>query len=138
MAPCSATLQGGSVDDYLQQALKPVAARDAQEQELNVVRRNLGLFGEMRGIGVPQPHTRRTSLCEIPASDFSGRRTLYAIPRRGRPARPPQVHGGDGARCEWVLAHGGGGGGRVWQDGAELAASVKQLSAALNAQEQRE
>ena len=55
-------LQGGSVDDYLQQALKPVAARDAQEQELTVVRRNLGLFGEMRGIGVPQPHTRRTSL----------------------------------------------------------------------------
>ena len=37
---------------------------------------------------------------------------------------------------EWVLAHtAGGGGGRVWQGGAELAASVKQLSAALNAQE---
>jgi hypothetical protein len=37
---------------------------------------------------------------------------------------------------EWVLAHtAGGGGGRVWQGGGELAASVKQLSAALNAQE---
>ena len=112
-------LQGGSVDDYLQQALKPVAARDAQEQELNVVRRNLGLFGEMRGIGVPQPHTRRTSLCEIPASDFS----------EGYTAAMARVR-------EWVLAHtAGGGGGRVWQGGGELAASVKQLSAALNAQE---
>ena len=74
-------LQGGSVENYLQQALNPTAAStsaganakpaDEHAQRLDQVREALkACFGRMRAMGLVQPHVRRTELCSLPRSSF--------------------------------------------------------------------
>ena len=76
-------LQGGSVENYLQQALKPTSAStpagaaanakpaDEHAQRLDQVREALrACFGRMRAMGLVQPHVRRTELCSLPRSSF--------------------------------------------------------------------
>ena len=60
-------LQGGSVDEYLKEALRPVAASAADEHatRLNAIRQVLSKFTRMRGLGLPQPHEKRTGLCDL-------------------------------------------------------------------------
>ena len=117
-------LQGSTVDEYLAEALKPVghAASDEHGERLNAIRETLANFGGggggMSGLGLPLPHSRRTELCDLPMADLSQE---YV-------AGLGQVRG-------WVTQHASGkGAGRVWRNGAEMAAQVAQLVGVLNAQ----
>jgi hypothetical protein len=66
-------LEGGTPDQYLQEALQPTAgATDEHIQRLNKVREALGSFGRMRAMGLVQPHARRTELCSLPRSALDG------------------------------------------------------------------
>ena len=65
-------LQGGSVEAYLQQALRQTSGKklDEHAMRLNHVREALHSFGRMHAMGLPQPHVRRTELCSLPRSTF--------------------------------------------------------------------
>ena len=126
-------LQGSSVDDYLRQALKPVPhglvrpARRAHQLDPRVTRHlGHGMAAAAAAAaatavdgwhGPPQPHVRRTELCDLPTSELS----------------PDYLVGLQRVRA-WVSAHSAGRGGRLWRSGAELATQVGQLVNVLNAQ----
>ena len=119
-------LQGGSVDEYLREALKPVAAPPGDEHaaQLNTIREVLGKFKNMRGLGLPQPHDQRTSLCEIEPHKFSSeyRAGLGRVERwLAQHTTPAQA--GDRIRTA---------GGHGWLHGAELSQVVSQVVSALN------
>ena len=119
-------LQGGSVEEYLREALKPVAAPPGDEHaaQLNTIREVLGKFKNMRGLGLPQPHDQRTSLCEIEAHKFSPeyRAGLGRVERwLAQHTTPSQA--GDRIRTA---------GGHGWLHGAELSQVVAQVVNALN------
>ena len=65
-------LQGGSVDAYLQEALRPSPTTKGDEHatRLNSVREALRAFGHTRAMGLVQPHVKRTELCALPRSAF--------------------------------------------------------------------
>ena len=73
----------------------------------------------MAGMGLPQPHVKRTELCDLDPSQLN-----------------PEYLSGLKRVRSWVAAHtlGGKAGGRVWRSGAELASQVTQLVGVLNAQ----
>jgi len=83
----------------LRQALRPVehAPTDAQAGQLNAIRRTLRSFGGMRGVGLPQPHPSRTSLCDLPPDQLAaeyraGMQTVRdwvgSVAQRGRRQAP--------------------------------------------------
>ena len=111
-------LEGGSVDAYLREALKPAdnPADDEHVGRLNRVREALGVFEAMRGMGLPQPHLQRTQLCSLPRSALApeylaaqGRLESYVEEQATRSRRP--------------------------LDGRALAALASQFVEALNAQQ---
>ena len=110
-------LQGGSVDEYLRAALKPVAVapNDAHATRLNTIRQVLGKFTRMRGLGLPQPHDKRTALCELEAHKLSA-----------------EYRAGMGRVQHWVALNAPGRGAPRWLGGSEIALSVRQVVDALN------
>ena len=75
-------------------------------------------LGGMAGMGLVQPHVRRTELCELSPSDLA-----------------PEYLAGMRKVRGWVAQHASGkGSGRVWRSGTELATQVSQLVNVLNAQ----
>ncbi|KAL1511535.1 hypothetical protein AB1Y20_006330 [Prymnesium parvum] len=117
-------LQGSTVDEYLRDALKVASERptdDEHAKRLNQIRKALSAFGDgMSGMGLVQPHVRRTALCELEQKDLA-----------------PEYIAGLARVREWVSKHtaADAAGGRVWPSGAELVAQVRKLVEALNAQE---
>ena len=64
-------LQGEQVDAYLRRSLKPKEnPADEAEISLNKVRQALTLFRNMQGLGLPQPHAKRTELCKLKHSEL--------------------------------------------------------------------
>ncbi|KAL3896104.1 MAG: hypothetical protein SGPRY_013347 [Prymnesium sp.] len=133
-------LQGSTVDEYLRAALKvtDTAAADEHAKRLNQIRKALTAFGDgMSGLGLVQPHVKRTSLCDLQAE-----------------ALAPEYTAGLARVREWVRVHtlndGAGGpialkksrhpfrtraGGRLWASGSELVAQLHKLVDALNSQD---
>ena len=100
-------LEGGSVDAYLREALKPAdnPADDEHVGRLNRVREALGVFEAMRGMGLPQPHLQRTQLCSLPRSALApeylaaqGRLESYVEEQATRSRRPLDGRGSPRSR----------------------------------------
>ena len=110
-------LQGGSVDEYLKEALKPVAAapNDEHASRLNTIRQVLSKFTRMRGLGLPQPHDKRTALCELEVHKLSA-----------------EYRAGMGRVQHWVALNAPGRGAPRWLGGGEISLSIRQVVDALN------
>ena len=110
-------LQGGSVDEYLKEALKPVAAsaNDEHATRLNTIRQVLSKFTRMRGLGLPQPHEKRTGLCELEVHKLSA-----------------EYRAGMARVQHWVALNAPGRGAPRWLGGGEIALSIRQVVDALN------
>ena len=110
-------LQGGSVDEYLKVALRPVpaSATDEHATRLNTIRQVLAKFNRMRGMGLPQPHRERTALCELETYKLA-----------------PEYRAGLGRVQHWVGQNAPGRGVARWLSGSELSLTVQQVVDALN------
>ena len=131
-------LQGGSVEAYLQQALKPTSEErkvDEHSRRLDQVREALNsCFGRMRAMGLVQPHVKRTQLCSLPRSSFEpdylkGAAEVSAFVTQ---------HSSIAATASATPSAGGatsGSGGRRGLDGRTFATLVERVVEALNAHE---
>ena len=65
-------LEGSSVQEYLKEALQtvPNPSKDEHARRLNQVRETLRIFRTMAGMGLVQPHLKRTELCKLDRRTF--------------------------------------------------------------------
>ena len=130
-------LQGGSVQEYLNEALTPTAdATDEHVIRLNSAREALQSFGSVRAMGLVQPHVRRTALCDLPRGAFdpaylSGTDSVRSF---------VSEHAHSRRRSGSEAANDDGGGAHVAvkrdeRTGVELASLVTRIVDALNAHE---
>ena len=93
-------LQGSTVDSFLKHALRSDDHPDSKHAErLNKIRGSLGVFRHMMGMGLVEPHHKRTQLCTLDRGKFdreylqglanvSRYISSYGVPKQPTPGRP--------------------------------------------------
>ena len=87
------------------------SAADEHGTRLNAIRQVLSKFTRMRGLGLPQPHEKRTGLCDLEPHKLSA-----------------EYRAGMSRVQHWVALNAPGRGAPRWLGGGEIALSIRQVT----------